>query len=447
MPIQFQCPQCAADVQVPDSAAGKSGRCPKCTAKIRIPTTEAPAASAGPSPAALVSKALRQKEASAQVAKPQRQAAPPAEPDAGAAPENFFAKFGNAASSVETPKSKPSPARCPAAPLEPSPFEERVPATEDTPLELDVAPAAGQGLYFEADDEDDVPISSAISQLRHKKPVSTWVYALPLIGIAIVGGAIFGYMKYTEPKFVGELAAERVSLKKPISVTVPWQETGATEEQQKAIRQVLDKKELPLTTNLMVVSFLSDVRGIIVETKNGYETEIVRVDPHKVPIISNWLTQNAERLPVPRSTTVGPASADFVNRVATAVQTQTPIQGMGEFRDRLALPALNRALGHWVEAVADSKLYPCLYEDPQGMLYFAVPANARVFEIKEKGERPGRMLPKTFRLTVSVPPRVVQDSPVSEPPAKPDAVLPSAAPATDEPMKPEGEEPAPEKGT
>jgi hypothetical protein len=404
MAIQFQCPYCTATVRVPDSAAGKSGNCPKCETKIRIPELGQPAAP-GPQPA-VSSPPPGQRPAAAPVARK------PAEEEGGA--ESFFA----AAAPKPARRIEPQPtAFAPAEPFAPGPM-----GNNDGPafFEQPVAHVDRMSLDQLDDEPDEEDSGRAIAQLRKKQPIPFWMYMLPVVGIAIVGGAVFGYLKLTEPKFIGDVTGERIELKKPITVTVPWQESGASEDEQKAIRSLLDKKNIPLASNLSVVEFSTDVRGVVIEAKSGSDTDIVKVDPMTVPIVATWLSRNGERLQVSRSTTIGPAARDFTAKVADAITHQKPIQGMAEYRDRLAMPALNRSLGHWVQAIADNKIYPCIYEDPQGQLYFAVPASARYFEVREKGDVPGAMLPRTFLLRVSVPPRVVKTAPDPEPEKKPE---------------------------
>lgn len=450
MSIQFECASCSAAVQVPDNAAGKSGKCPKCGARIRVPPTSTlaappapPSEAAPPSDRRSASRANAAPAAApAEAPRPVRREAAAAEPGA---PESFFAKFGGGTAADEASGSGRKRRSESSAPA-PSPFsvaeaEPRVaqPVRPIEPVDPFNPPTDGADadIQFFDDEPEEYQGSPAMAQYRNRQPLPTWVYALPVLAIVIVAGAVAGYMKLNEKHYVGELDGERIEPKKPISVTVSWQEAGATEDQVKFVRQVLDKTSIPLASNLMVVSFLSDVRGIIVEVKDGYDTDIVRIDPHKVPIVSAWLSQNAERLQITRSTTIGRAANDFVSRVSTAVQNQSGIRDMAEFRDRLGVPALNRTLGHWVEAVVDGKIFPCIYEDPQGVLYFAVPSNARMFEIQEKTEKMGgRVLPPSFRLTVKVPPRTIVDSPVTEPATVLEGVIPAGQNAPMAPAEP-----------
>ncbi len=462
MPIQFNCPYCTATVRVPDSAAGKAGRCPKCETKIRIPdvgpAAPAPAGAAPPKPAA-PAKPVTTAPAPTPAAKPSAPAKA-AKGGAQADPESFFASFGGgaAAPAAAAPAEGKRAKAAPLAPAAPSPFEappepEASPTAdlapvaegEDDALLLEADDQSADGLYFSPDEDDEPAPGSLAAQLRaKKKPMSLGVILLPILGIGVAAALVFAYIKTTETKFVGEVAGERVNLKKPIPGRISWAEAGASEDEQKAIRSLLDKKPFPLASSLLVVSFLSDAQGLLIEAKNGYDTDIVRVDPQAIPILAGWLPRNADRLQLPRSTTVAPAAKDFAGRLASKILKQEPLKStdFAEFRDRLAMPVLNRTLGHWCGAVVDNQMYPCIHEDPQGRLYFAVPTSARFFQIREKGDEPGRMLPPTFVINVTLPPRVAADSPVSEPAGKPDAELMDSKPEEGEKAMPaEPEEP------
>ena len=43
MTFEFACPECAAEIRVPVSAAGKKGTCPQCQAKLTVPQVAAAA--------------------------------------------------------------------------------------------------------------------------------------------------------------------------------------------------------------------------------------------------------------------------------------------------------------------------------------------------------------------------------------------------------------------
>lgn len=464
MPIQFNCPYCTATVRVPDSAAGKAGRCPKCETKIRIPDVgpapPAPAAAAPPPKPAAPAKPVTAAPAPAPAAKPSAPAKAAKGGAAQADPESFFASFGGgaAAPAAAAPAEGKRAKAVPLAPAAPSPFE--APPEPEPPAVADPAPAAegeddallleaddqsADGLYFSPDEDDEPAPGSLAAQLRaKKKPMSLGVILLPILGIGVAAALVFAYIKTTETKFVGEVAGERVNLKKPIPGRIMWGECGVGEDEQKSIRSLLDKKPLPLASSLFVVSFLSDAQGLLIEAKNGYDTDIVRVDPQAVPILAGWLPRNAERLQLPRSTTIAPAAKEFATKLARTIQSQAPLKStdFAEFRDRLALPALNRTLGHWCGAVVDNQMYPCIYEDPQGLLYFAVPTSARFFQIREKGDEPGKMLPPTFAINVTLPPRAAVQSPFSEPSGKPSTDIMDSQPEEGEKAMPaEPEEP------
>ena len=44
--IRFACPQCGANINAPDEAAGKSAGCPRCSSTVHVPGSHAPATAA-----------------------------------------------------------------------------------------------------------------------------------------------------------------------------------------------------------------------------------------------------------------------------------------------------------------------------------------------------------------------------------------------------------------
>jgi hypothetical protein len=76
VPIPFKCP-CGAQLQVPDSLAGRMAKCPKCGATSRLPGPSAPAAGAGRSGGEIV-KAEKAKPVKSARAPAPRPAPPPA---------------------------------------------------------------------------------------------------------------------------------------------------------------------------------------------------------------------------------------------------------------------------------------------------------------------------------------------------------------------------------
>ena len=52
------------------------------------------------------------------------------------------------------------------------------------------------------------------------------------------------------------------------------------------------------------------------------------------------------------------------------------------FRDSVGLNSMRRGLGYVVQAVANGRQCPCVYEDNRGRLYFAVPLGVTELEIR-----------------------------------------------------------------
>ncbi len=90
----------------------------------------------------------------------------------------------------------------------------------------------------------------------------------------------------------------------------------------------------------------------------------------------------------------------------------------------MALNSLVRGLGRHVLAGSDQKLYPCIFEDKEGKLYFVVPIGTRDLVVTEKTfEGQPRVLPSGFRLDVSVAPPAAGVTPIA-PAAEPAPTTP-----------------------
>lgn len=89
--IQFDCPECGAEIKAPVTVAGKTGKCPKCDARVEVPEAVAGAAGAAPEAEEAVSAPVRRPRTGSGVRR-RRTAAP--DPAAG---ENTGLAIGVAA--------------------------------------------------------------------------------------------------------------------------------------------------------------------------------------------------------------------------------------------------------------------------------------------------------------------------------------------------------------
>jgi hypothetical protein len=66
------------------------------------------------------------------------------------------------------------------------------------------------------------------------------------------------------------------------------------------------------------------------------------------------------------------------------------IEGLAEFRDSVGLASLMKStgFGYYVQASVGKKGYPCIQEDSQGRLYFALPVDTQEFELVGRDRAP-----------------------------------------------------------
>jgi hypothetical protein len=145
---------------------------------------------------------------------------------------------------------------------------------------------------------------------------------------------------------------------------------------------------------------------------------------------------NAAQLEAPlpnlRLNTLKEFGADFGKSKAVGMK----MGNLGEYLPTLGGDLLVNGLGYHVEARTSDQVYPCVFEDEAGLLYFLIPPSVTAFEVVPRvfnADSPDESIfDAEFRYTVTVAaparapkPAAPAEMPVAEPPA------PADAPATD----------------
>jgi hypothetical protein len=95
------------------------------------------------------------------------------------------------------------------------------------------------------------------------------------------------------------------------------------------------------------------------------------------------------------------SARDFCRDWQRAADAGTPLDA-SQFLVSLGLTASVKSLGFHVQAIARDKIYPCAFEDPDGSLYFVLPACTKEFRLKGRQLPDGRMLfPGSYMVTIT----------------------------------------------
>ncbi|MEX0716942.1 MAG: hypothetical protein WD066_10155 [Planctomycetaceae bacterium] len=460
MAIEFHCPYCTAAVRVADSAAGKRGTCPKCAQKVMVPllgeATAQPVAarsSAGASSGSRVersaaSDAVRSQSPSADAppdrpgwfspsGKPKGKAAQPrrAAGDAAESPNGppGAVPIDRAAAEVDKGNGEPPlpvarPVEEPPLPVarpvaiekeaaeELPPFLLGDPMAVDEPIEFDPeAPLARSG-GFTGPSEDVVDSKAAI--VPNAAPAAAVSYArklkrrtrrkqsvpwTPIVCIGLLLGVLAGFAWWGQGGGAGgALAAE--PLENFVVPTATVESTGL-ELPQATISQVLDElrgSPRSLRSKYMWTEFQGSQRGLRVRLAEGDETMFYRVNVAAHSGLRKHAAENASRFDEPRKSELDKSAVQFFKEWEAAPSAREAITDLKGYRDTLGLPALVGPLGYHAVAEHDGLLYRCVYEDPEGNLYFLLPPGVTEFTLRGRQlANDERLFTKSYTVKVS----------------------------------------------
>ena len=407
MAIEFRCPYCEATIRVADSAPGRVGKCPKCNTKMVVPKPTAAlpptlpltfggSSAAPPTPVVPDDEPIVLEENDADV------------PDIQFAAADSPAEISAAASFVPT---------------------EPAPATLPTNLVPVVDPTA--------------PVRRVVRKRKSKRPPQVmWLIAAVLgIGLSIAAGYVV-YLQVFNRKFTGDLnGIAQEELKLP-NATLPKATLTLVTSALDPLLADLEAQPVPLVSDLMEVRIGGSKEGLTISVEHGLHTQWYQVDAKSHPRLAEFAAKNEKSWAAARTKKIDQAANQFIRDYQRVRTKESDSSVMPPYRDSLALPALVKGLGTQVVAVVGRTVYPCVYEQSDGMLYFLLPAKLKSFVLQGK---PESALQAEFRVVVKRSETAPQPEPVEEKDTKPAAVKEPEAEAM-EPMDEPMEKPAEPKG-
>lgn len=367
MAIEFNCPYCKALIRVPDSAGGGKGKCPKCATRMTVPKVSAPKRGAPPP----VEQAVLFAAPPAKESPLARTAAPPvvddvSDPFTGVGPEVL---------------EEPDPA---------APFE---------------FPAASEPQPDEpSDDAARSPVRSKASLGRKvARKVSRGLWLIPVvIALVLCGGfGWYAWQQYQSEQLGGELIAETADeLELPPALVEKWSIKQEPDDVQ-AVLIDLEKSPVPLKSSLMEIELRGSSRGVFVHLKVGQSARFYRVDVSGNPPLAKYLSKHAANFEQRRMEEIEQVATAFAIEYRKVIAKKADQSSLTGFRNTLALPALVRGLGHQVVATYGRTIYPCVYEDRVGALYFLLPPDAKAFEISGREDNGAVLFPARYKVKVA----------------------------------------------
>lgn len=363
MAIEFSCPYCTVAVRVPDSAAGKMGRCPKCSTRLLVPNP----------------------------ARQSTEAAPPTQ-------------------AAEAPVAPASVTEAEPSPLEPTPAPEEL---------------VGQGEFPVVGAARPAPTASVASRVRRRQRSNRLVWVVPVVALLAFAGVVIWWTSPFAARLPlrGTLTATPLPSSELLSTEIPASYFGE-DETTKTLFDRLTSEPISLRSGLMRVEFRGGPKGVTVFVEAGTEAGLFRVDLSREVAVQRYLESHRATLEQARSSVETAAAEEFREAILNGDESS---RDLSRFRDRLGLTALHGGFGHHIMAAVDGTLFPCVYQEAERSVIFALPVGTTQFQIVG--------LPSDEPGTVAID--IEYDVAVVEPEATTTETAKESAPKTEVPTEPE----------
>ncbi len=353
--IQLDCPHCKATLRVPDAAMGQTGPCPRCGKPVLVPIP------------------------------PQAQtpAAAPTTPPVGSV----------------TPPAATAPPPQPTSPANTEGYLEQL-AAEGRPNKSNEE-AVGElfQVLSEPDQHrlDEDPLRRVVAQRRQSS--SSFLTGTIFVLLTII--ALYFLYDYLNPKMRGQMQGTLVSNGSIPLVVIKQNQIGDLEAFQQ-YRQEHGGDRININSRILRTSIVAREPGIEISVEPGPTTQLVRVDVLQNKPLRDYHRERFASFDRPRKEIMNKGVVDFlraVNETESVLRNPTMLR---EFRDRFVLPACVSGLGYRLTAETGGIKYPCIWQDKEDRLYFAVPGEATSFTIieRELASQP-RVFPKSLQFEVS----------------------------------------------
>lgn len=293
------------------------------------------------------------------------------------------------------------------------------------------APPAGPESFDFSRLESGVPKSSTSPAPRRTVVAKESGNSGRMTGIGVMvalllAAGIGGWQVYkNQPVYIAAVGGTRAPAAQGISVSVPWAAVNVEPSRQPPVVEYFKRHQTAILSNILKIEIAASVNGLEIRAIPLEDAELIRIDPHANPDLTKYITANKAAWDAGRQKVLAQHGKELCDKILDAQLKGAKVPSISDYRDVVALNSLVRGLGRHVLAGSAGKLYPCIFEDKDGKLYFVVPIGTPDLMITEKTfEGQPHVLPSQFRLDVSLAPRAAVTTPTA-----PTAELAPSAPA------------------
>ncbi|HQZ64028.1 MAG TPA: hypothetical protein PLY87_03080 [Planctomycetaceae bacterium] len=238
------------------------------------------------------------------------------------------------------------------------------------------------------------PLVSSVAKSRRRRvrrrPSRALVIGVPVICFLVLFGIIAFTVTSSLPKLHGELTGRPLDGMMLPKSRISWSELSLNEDDRRTLQNSLRTQPEALASQIIVCRLSADNDGIIVTLSTQPESQWIAVDISAETPLALWRKREGPPLNRYRLDELSATAMSYAREKLKKINGQLLAIDAVAVRDGLALNAGGGALSYAVEAVADSIVFPCAAEDPQGKLYFCLPKTVRSFVIQGRIFADGR---------------------------------------------------------
>lgn len=275
---------------------------------------------------------------------------------------------------------RPSPDAPPPAPTEQAPAAP-VAQAEMFPPEPTPQPEepVGLGQFPVVGAARPAPTTSVAGRVRRRQRSNRMVWVVPVIALLAFAGVMIWWTSpfATRLPMRGTLTAVALPSSELFSTEIPASHFGE-DEATKGLLDRLTTEPLTLRSGLMRVEFRGGPKSVTVFVEAGSDARLFRVDVSGEAAVQRYLETHRAKLEQTRATIELSAAGQFRDALLNGDETSRDLSG---FRDRLGLTALQGGFGHHIMAAVDGTLFPCVYQDSERSVVFALPVGTAQFRV------------------------------------------------------------------
>jgi hypothetical protein len=132
---------------------------------------------------------------------------------------------------------------------------------------------------------------------------------------------------------------------------------------------------------LLVLEFKGVSGGIGIEIRPTDKSSLYRVDPNRDQRLAKYIEKEKDRFQLALDGDLSQSVPEFIDALENRSRDGHELAGLAEFRNSVGLASLVLGFGYAIQAQIGKQAFPCVHEDAQGRLYFALPIDTREFEL------------------------------------------------------------------